>query len=158
MRKFALIDRYFVPNPSLAQIASAGDGNYKFTNEFGSVVSGRRNDENNVEVTGAWGHLTGRLQDKSSLLLWTNGTWWSRSNFDGISSEQVKSLTGPWYFAGMGARVGGTDQAPVFYNERGGVAPGRLQGDTLILAWGLKAKLLSGGKTILWSNGTYWNR
>lgn len=63
------------PTPSLAQIASAGDGNYKFTNKFGSVVSGKRNDENNVEVTGAWGHLTGRLQDKASLLLWSNGTW-----------------------------------------------------------------------------------
>jgi hypothetical protein len=147
-------------NESLvAQIASAGNGNLVFTNEFGSKVDGKRNDENNIEVTGAWGHLSGRFLNHGQVLLWTNGSYWSRSDLKNIPGEKSKlPLADNWTYAGMRTIVRGSPDAPIFINEKGEGSQGKLVDPTDIRGYGLSAKLIDGGSVILWSNGTFWSR
>lgn len=148
-----------LPSPNYAMVASvAGTKNLTFTNERGMVSQGWRANDLTVEAFD-WSHITAEIRDGGQLLIWSNGTWWSRNDFDKLGSRSDRPITGvEWRYTGRPCIVTGTDQNLTFINEKGQGSAGKLIDPTTVEAWGLKGKLVEDRSAILWSNGTVWLR
>jgi hypothetical protein len=157
-----------LPTPYKATIATISNtDNLTLTNERHEVSQGRR--ESPFSVTAFdWRYLTGNIRNTSNtdqtghVLVWSNGSWWSRAEFDKISSppSDRSLIDTSWKFIGRPTSVEGTDQKLVFRNEKGQTSSGRLIDPFTVEAtgWGIKGKLIENRSAILWSNGSVWLR
>jgi hypothetical protein len=146
-------------------IADAGDGKLILTNEKNFRYDGAWTAGSEViETFPAGTTVNGTLSSNSTLLLWRNGTWWSRKRFEDVSDGAiVEDVGGEWKFrippsATMIRPRAGSDLVVV--NEKGQASPAKFDGDDTIdfAPTKLQGRLISGGRVILWSNGTWWWR
>jgi hypothetical protein len=148
-----------VPTPRYAQVATVpGTNKLTFTNERGGVSQGVRTNEVTTEAF-EWGHITAEIRDGGQILIWSNGTWWSRAAFDKIGGQKSdRPLDDTWRYTGRQCTVTGSGQSLTFINEKGEPSAGKLLDPTTVQAWGMKGKLIGDRAAMLWSNGTVWVR
>jgi hypothetical protein len=150
------------PNPSFAQVAvTPNTSALVFINEHGNISAGHRDNDLTATAFG-WGNIKADIREAGNLLIWSNGTWWSRDVYNtlgnGNSNRQIADTT--WRFAGAPCRVVGPDQNLTFVNEKGQGSAGKLIDAKTVQAsgWGITGKLVENRSAILWSNGTVWIR
>lgn len=126
-------------------------GQLTFINQAGASSAGRFLNADQVIATG-WGNLMGTLSQGS--IHWSDGSRWS----PGAIASGRPDLAGLWESAGRDVRIVQSGNAITFINAVGQSAPGRFITNTIVAvdAWRMQGFVL--GNTILWSNGTFWNR
>jgi hypothetical protein len=77
--------------PYRAQIADAGANILQFSNERREKSEGQRLNPYTVQASD-WGNITAELALGGKLLLWNNGTWWSRDRFDKIPTTKTNRV------------------------------------------------------------------
>jgi hypothetical protein len=148
------------PIPYPAQINDLDSETLLFINERKGASTGKRLNANTVQADG-WGNITAELRLGGKLLLWSNGTWWSRDSFDQIrgSVDKAHPLTGTWRFAGHAVSVAWPFPRLLFTNADGEMSFGKFIDDTTVEAtdWGkMRGRRIEAGSVILWENGTWW--
>lgn len=142
---------------------------FQVTNEWGLSYPGRRMSDLSYATFPPGGStIVGDLKLDGRLLLWSNGTWWSRDKFDSILGSSTEELAARWRFRGGLGRIRKQGQdlnVPLvagskfdLWNEQNSYSAGTVVDPYTLDVTGhrVRGRLIERGSYILWNNGTWW--
>jgi hypothetical protein len=139
-----------------------------FINSFNDQADGYFIDNTTVIATKWQGGLKATLEDGGRRIVWKNGSVWERS-LRNQPQPSKPDLSGTWYdysavsgYAGVVSNITQQGEKLVFINSFNDRSDGYFIDNTTVIAtkWqgGLKATLEDGGRRIVWTNGSVWQR
>ena len=160
--------RSYYNNPTIADL---GDGRIELKNQDNPPQSGTGVRLTNTIIQVNWANnMMGKFRGDGKVLVWSNGTWWSRKEFDKISTTQVTNdLAGNWRINNWEkCYISGPNHNLQFKNQYAPpqISSGKLLGNSITVQaneWPyeghpLRGRVVNNGSLILWENGTWWDR